>query len=138
MTGRQDETVPVGPQRIPGMMPQKPGPEDIGHGCRPHGHAGVPGVRLLNHVHGQHPDRIDTEFIDGFHLNTFPPVFLDRSHQGTLPPGRLFHELFHSTHKGPVPDETQVDPDVHQPPFNGCIREQGGHPGIAAGIGIPL
>ncbi len=35
VTGRQDETVPVGPQRIPGMMPQKPVPEDIGHRARP-------------------------------------------------------------------------------------------------------
>ena len=42
MSGREDKPVPVRPSGIAGVVPQKPGPEDIGHRGRAHRHAGVP------------------------------------------------------------------------------------------------
>ena len=76
MTGREHETIPVGPAGIPGVMLEEPCPKNISHGSRAHGHSRMPGVRLLNHVDGKHPDGIDAEFIQ-VHLPSFSPFFAD-------------------------------------------------------------
>jgi len=59
----QDETVPVRPAGITGMMLQEPGPQDIGHGGVSHRHPGMTGPGFLHPVHGQHSYGIDTQLI---------------------------------------------------------------------------
>ncbi len=61
--GREHEPVAVGPRRILRIVPQVARPQDVGHRRRAHRHAGMPGVRLLNRVDRQHPDRVDTELV---------------------------------------------------------------------------
>ena len=63
MPGGKDKPVPIRPFRIPGIMFQKPGPQDIGHRGRTHGHARMPGIGLLDRIHSQHANSIDTKII---------------------------------------------------------------------------
>ncbi len=69
----QNEAVTVGPERVCGVVLQHFAPEhfgDIGHA---HGGTGVPGVGLLDGIHGQGPDGVG-EFSAGSHRVRGRPV----------------------------------------------------------------
>ncbi len=63
VAGGEDESVAVRPNRIPGIVAQKPLPQAVGDRRQPHGRAGVAGVRRLNGIHGKGPDGVDGEEI---------------------------------------------------------------------------
>lgn len=44
-------------------MPQVPGPENVGHGGRPHRHPRMAAVGLLDGIDGQEADCVDAEII---------------------------------------------------------------------------
>ena len=51
MPGRQDKAVAVGPVRIIRIVPEKFGPQYIGHVSHAHRHAGMPRIGGLNRIH---------------------------------------------------------------------------------------
>src|SRR6476646_1674717 len=61
VASRQDKTITIPPVRVPWIMLEKARPESIGGRRQSHGGAGMSGVGLLNGIHGQHSDGIDTE-----------------------------------------------------------------------------
>ena len=71
MPGRQDETVPVGPERIGRIVLQMARPEGEGGRGRPHRHAGVAGLRLFNGIRSQETDRVDALLLEF-------PIFVHR------------------------------------------------------------
>ena len=63
MPRRQDESVAVGPGRVPGIVPEVARPQDVGHRGGAHRHARMSGVCPLNRIDRQHPDRVDAELV---------------------------------------------------------------------------
>ena len=61
VTGRQDETVPIGPGRLLGIESQLAGPEMKGVVGRPHRQAGVAAAGLLHRIDSQRLDGVDGE-----------------------------------------------------------------------------
>lgn len=59
VAGGKDETVPVRPQGIGGIVFEMPGPEDETQGGRSHGEARVARPGPLNRVHGEKTDGVD-------------------------------------------------------------------------------
>jgi hypothetical protein len=51
---------------VAGVVLQVALPEDIGHRCGAQGKPGMAGVRLLDGVDREGPDRVDAELIQGF------------------------------------------------------------------------
>ena len=64
MADRQDKAIPIGPDRIVGIKTQKALPQAIDHRGHGHGRARVTGACLLNRIHRQRSDRVDTQCID--------------------------------------------------------------------------
>ena len=63
VSGRQHESVPVGPEGIARVELEKAIPKRVSHGRRTQGQARMTRLRLLNHVHGQEAERVDTDLI---------------------------------------------------------------------------
>jgi hypothetical protein len=66
VAGGEHEAVPVEPVGARRVVLQEAAPELVGHGRRPHGHAGVAAVGLLDGVHRQEAQRVDAELVQGF------------------------------------------------------------------------
>jgi hypothetical protein len=49
--------------RIFGVVFQKPGPKDISHRGRTHGHAWMSRVGLLHRIYSEHANGVDTQII---------------------------------------------------------------------------
>ena len=64
MPGGKYKAIPVEPAGVCGIMLHDPGPKHIAGGGKPHGGTGVPGVGLLDGIHGKGANSIDTELID--------------------------------------------------------------------------
>ena len=64
VAGREHEAVAVGPDRVLGIEAQEALPEGVGGGREGHRSPGVAGVRLLDRVDAQRPDRVDAEGLD--------------------------------------------------------------------------
>ena len=62
--GREDEAVAVGPLRIRGVVLQHLPVEQVRERCERHRGARVAGVRLLDRIHGERPDRVDRKLFD--------------------------------------------------------------------------
>ena len=62
--GGQDEPVAVRPVGMRRGVAQEPRPHDVRHRCGAHGGTGVTGVRLLDTVDRQGPDRVDGEAVE--------------------------------------------------------------------------
>ena len=99
MAAREHEAVPVGPQRLPGVVTEEPRPEDVGGRGQGHRRSRVARVRLLDRIHGQRPDRVDAQPVEilgraGRRLlrNRAQPVLrmivLMRSHAKSIPKSR--------------------------------------------------
>ena len=66
--GTEDEPVAVRPVGLGRGVAQEPGPQHVRHRRRAHRGARVPGVRLLDGVDGERPDRVDREAVEvGLH-----------------------------------------------------------------------
>ena len=63
VSGRQHESVSVGPEGITRVELEKAIPKRVSHGRRPQGQARMTRLRLLHHVHGQEAERVDTDLI---------------------------------------------------------------------------
>src|SRR5438270_10714597 len=64
VAGREDEPVAVGPVRVRRVVIHDLRVEEVGERRERHGCPGVPGVRLLDGVHGERPDRVDRKLLD--------------------------------------------------------------------------
>ncbi len=64
VTHRENETIPVRPDRMVRIEAQMSLPERVGHRRHRHGRSGVAGVRLLHRVHGQGADAIHGKLIE--------------------------------------------------------------------------
>ena len=62
--GRQHEPVTVGPVRMRRRVAQEPRPQDVRHRGRAHRRPWMAGVRLLDAVDRQRPDRVDGEAVE--------------------------------------------------------------------------
>jgi len=58
--GGKDETVPIGPIRLEGIVMHETRPEYVGHGRGAHGHSGMTGVGFLDCIYGKKPNGINT------------------------------------------------------------------------------
>ena len=65
VAGRQDEAVAVRPVRVGRGVPEEPRPEGVGHRRRAHRGARMAGVRLLDAIDREGPDRVDREAVEG-------------------------------------------------------------------------
>ncbi len=65
MAGAQDEAVAVRPVRVGRGVAEEPRPERVGHRRGAHRGAGMAGVRLLDAVDREGPDRVDRELVEG-------------------------------------------------------------------------
>ena len=63
VAGAEDEAVAVGPRRIRRVVAHDAAEEDVGRGRHGHRQAGMPGVGLLDRVHGQRANRVDAELV---------------------------------------------------------------------------
>ena len=64
MTGGEHEAVAVGPLRVCRVVPHDPAEEDVRRGRERERRARVAGVRRLDGVDRQRPDRVDAEAVD--------------------------------------------------------------------------
>ena len=62
--GREDEAVAVRPLRIRRVVLQHLPVEQVRERCERHRGARVAGVRLLDRIHGERPDRVDRKLFD--------------------------------------------------------------------------
>ena len=77
--GGEDEAIPIDPVRVLRVMAQVPGEQHPGDRCERHGRAGMAGSCTLDGVHGEGPDRVDTQ------------PFHTRRSSGRVHPGILHH-----------------------------------------------
>lgn len=63
MANGEDKAIAIGPNRVIGIEPQKSLPEAVDYWCHGHRGARVTGGSLLNRIHGQGANRVDTQLI---------------------------------------------------------------------------
>ena len=68
----QDEAVAVGPVGLGRVVAHDPGEQDVGQRCQGHGRAGMAGVGGPRGVHGQSPDDVDPELLEGAGVGRVP------------------------------------------------------------------
>src|ERR671938_621772 len=64
VAGREHEAVAVEPLRVRRVVLHHPGVEEVAERSEPHRRPRVPGVRLLDGVHRERPDRVDAELVE--------------------------------------------------------------------------
>ena len=65
MAAGEYETIAIGPIRILGIVLHHPRPQRIAGRGQTHGCARMPGVGLLDRIHGEGADGIDAKIVDG-------------------------------------------------------------------------
>jgi hypothetical protein len=119
---RQDESVPVRPRRIRRIVLEDPGPEDIRHGGRPHGHAGMTRLRLLDGIGRQHANGVDAALVQLLSRvrHEQPPCMRSRVPGGTGRPPRS--GAYHTGRHAPQQEKLRaVRNPVTDPPYADII-----------------
>ncbi len=64
MASREDEAIPVDPQRVGRVVSHHPRVQGVGDGGEPHRRPGMPRVRFLHGVHRERADRVHAQLVE--------------------------------------------------------------------------